>query len=60
MSRDEKIQEWIDRNLCLGEDKDTFFKAALIHELDRIADALEDALEAGFRVFGSIDTYEQN
>lgn len=56
MNRDEKTQEWIDRNLCLGEDKDTFFKAALIYELDRIADALEDEI----RVRGCVDTYEQN
>lgn len=72
MSRDEKIQEWIGRNLCLGEDKDTFFRAALLYELDRIADDLDDLeriadnlglcldWEEGVKVHGRIDTFEQN
>ena len=48
---DGRIEEWINRNLCLGESTDTFFKAAVLVTLDRIATALEKISDEGLVTF---------
>lgn len=47
--REDIIRDWIDVCLNTG-DRNLIFKAGLLHELSRIADALE----------GQVDPYEQN
>lgn len=50
---DDRITEYMNDD---DESDETFFKMALVYQLGRIADALEDELT----VRGAVDTYEQN
>ena len=50
---DDRITEYMNDD---DESDETFFKMALVYQLGRIADALEDVIS----IRGVIDTYEQN